>query len=154
MEKDGKQRLVVDCRASNFHFEDPEHVSLASGASLSSIEIPGGQDLWMSGVDICDAFYHMGLPSSLRPFFCLPRVRAGDLGITELGGQSLGPRDWVRPRFAVLPMGWSHALAFCQRVHETVLSERAGLCDSDRLVDGKVPPPLSLGVHAEYVDIF
>ena len=152
--KNGTQRLVVDCRGSNFHFDEPEHVALASGASLSSIEIPDGQELWISGVDICDAFYHMGLPSSLRPFFSLPRVRAGDLGITELQGHALGPRDWVRPRFAVLPMGWSHALAFCQRVHENVLLERAGLGDADRLVDGRAPPPLGPGMHAEYVDNF
>ena len=52
----------------------------------------------------------------------------------------------------MLPTGWSHAFAFCQRVHENILQEGAGLGDSDRLVDGKVPPSLCQGVHVEYVD--
>ncbi|CAK0867888.1 unnamed protein product [Prorocentrum cordatum] len=60
--KDGRQRLVIDCRGSNFGFAEPDKTSLASGGSFSSIELAPGEVLWTAGVDIADAFYNMGLP--------------------------------------------------------------------------------------------
>eukprot|EP00971_Amphidinium_carterae_P334000 6469061-Amphidinium_carterae.1 len=38
--KQNKQRLIIDCRASNCHFVDPPYTSLPTGDVLSSITIP------------------------------------------------------------------------------------------------------------------
>ena len=44
--KKGKaQRLVIDARGSNFWFVEPDSVSLASGSSLSSVELQPHEDL-------------------------------------------------------------------------------------------------------------
>ncbi|CAK0855455.1 unnamed protein product, partial [Prorocentrum cordatum] len=47
--KDGRQRLVIDCRGSNFRFAEPDKTSLASGGSFSSIELAPGEVLWTDG---------------------------------------------------------------------------------------------------------
>eukprot|EP00959_Pyramimonas_sp_CCMP1952_P422081 8842036-Pyramimonas_sp.AAC.1 len=60
----------------------------------------------------------MGLHVCPRSFFSLPRVGAGEIGASSLEGRPVGARDWSRPRFAVLLMGWSRALAYRQRVHD------------------------------------
>eukprot|EP00959_Pyramimonas_sp_CCMP1952_P094135 1969254-Pyramimonas_sp.AAC.1 len=90
------------------------------------MELQEGEQLWTGGVDIADAFYNMGLPSDLRRYFALPRLRAGDLGLKSVEGQSVLSRAWVRPCLAVMPMGWPHALDFCQKVHRTIVLERGG----------------------------
>eukprot|EP00959_Pyramimonas_sp_CCMP1952_P146326 3063205-Pyramimonas_sp.AAC.1 len=44
--KDGRQKLVLDCRASKFYFEDPEHVELSTEASVACLVLPEGEGLW------------------------------------------------------------------------------------------------------------
>ena len=66
--KDGRLRMVVDCRRSNCYFRDPHDVSLASGDALGRIEIHQGEELHIFSVDLKDAFYHIGLPMMLRSF--------------------------------------------------------------------------------------
>ncbi|CAK0803080.1 unnamed protein product, partial [Prorocentrum cordatum] len=78
--KDGRQRLVIDCRGSNFRFDEPEKTCLASGGSFSSIELAPGEVLWAAGVNVADAFYNVRLPSELRHLVALPRLRASQLG--------------------------------------------------------------------------
>ena len=149
--KNGSQRLVIDARASNFYFAEPDAVHLATGSSLALLELPEGSDLWIAAVDIADAFYNMSLPVCLRRFFVLPRFRAHQLSITEVGGTPVRPGDWIYPRLAALPMGWSHALWFCQQVHERAI-DGSSLSALTRIVDHRPPPSLEDGAHAEYVD--
>ncbi|CAK0816959.1 unnamed protein product, partial [Prorocentrum cordatum] len=152
--KDGRQRLVIDCRGSNFRFGEPDKTSLASGGSFSSIELAPGEVLWTAGVDIADAFYNMGLPPELRHLFALPRLRAAQLGVRELGGRPVPGRAWVRPCLAVLPMGWTHALDFCQRVHRNILLQKGGFESVPEVVDGMPTPPIQDGAYTAYVDNF
>ncbi|CAK0870850.1 unnamed protein product [Prorocentrum cordatum] len=150
--KNGRQRLIIDARASNSHFSEPDGVALATGAALSSIELGDGANLFVSAVDIQDAFYQMELPPELRKYFHLPRVQRQRL--REAGVAVQGGGVWARPRMAALPMGWAHALALRQQIHESALEEKSGLDPRLRVADGRVLPPLREGLHAAYVDNF
>ncbi|CAK0868150.1 unnamed protein product, partial [Prorocentrum cordatum] len=152
--KDGRQRLVIDCRGSSLHFAEPNKTSFASGASFSRMELQEGEQLWTGGVDIADAFYNMGLPGELRRYFALSRLRAADLGVEVVEGQSVSSRAWVRPCLAVLPMGWSHALDFCQRVHRSIVLEKGGLPGAAEIIDGRPPADVREGASTAYVDNF
>jgi hypothetical protein len=44
-------------------------------------------------------------------------LQARQAGVTAVGGQAVGAIQIVWPRLTVLPMGWSHALKLCRRVH-------------------------------------
>ncbi|CAK0904148.1 unnamed protein product [Prorocentrum cordatum] len=138
--KSGKQRLVVGARPANFWFGDPGGARLATGAALAAIELPDGANLWTASADIVDAFYNMQLPDAWRPCFALPPLDSWGLGREAAPGQPRAQRLW--PRLAVLPMGWPHALAVCQRV-SAAAADRAGL-----------PPGRRAGAHLVHVDNF
>ena len=148
--KSGKLRLIVDARRSNACFKEPDHVELATGEGLGALEMAAGSKVTIGMADLKDAFYHLSLPMQLRPYFSLPRVRAGSVGIDNIAGVDVAPGTWLTPRLAVVPMGWSWALYLCQSVHEC-LAERAGLGEANRIRDRK-PPPSSVCCHTQYVD--
>ena len=97
-----------------------------------------------------DAFYHLSLPQCLRDYFCLPSIRAKDVGISSLDGRRLKGDERLTPRLAVVPMGWSWALYMCQTIHESLALE-SGLTEEFRIRDRK-PPPDSTCCHTQYVD--
>ena len=120
--KDGRQRLVIDCRGSNMHFSEPDKTGLASGASFSAMELQEGEQLWTGAVDIADAFLQHGLADCSKTLLCSttsacrrPRpqerrrpVRAEpSLGAPVLGGFANGLD--ARSRF--LPEGAPNACA-------------------------------------------
>ena len=51
-------------------------------------------------------------------------------------------------------MGWSHALELCQKVHEFLVRDASEISPERAVVDRRMPPHLSSGAHAEYVDNF
>ena len=53
--------------------------------------------------------------------------------------------------FTVLPMGWSHALNFCEEVHTNALLEEEALTQDTTLRDSRPHCPLAAGIHTEYV---
>eukprot|EP00959_Pyramimonas_sp_CCMP1952_P468928 9494070-Pyramimonas_sp.AAC.1 len=61
----------MDCRLSNTHFDEPEDVNLATGATMGSIEVDSAAPVALGQVDIADAFYALALPSDLTRFFGL-----------------------------------------------------------------------------------
>ncbi len=148
--KQDKLRLIMDCRRSNCHFEDPLPVSLATGESLSRVESMADQPLYMASADLQNAFYTLEMPGELRKFFGLKAVRAGKLGVEELHGRAIGPNEWLHPVVKVVPMGWSWALWWCQSVHEKI-AERAGLTEAERLRD-RHPVTSDRFWHIQYVD--
>ena len=151
--KSGRQRLVVDARASNFWFGVPADVSLATGAALAALELPTGEYLYTAQGDIADAFYNMALPREWRPYFALPALPFWRLGLPPAGVPGIRAGSGVWPRLAALPMGWSHALSVCQAVAEDAAAA-AGLDPALRVVDGQAAPDLKSGTHLEYVDNF
>ncbi|CAK0834874.1 unnamed protein product, partial [Prorocentrum cordatum] len=149
--KNGKLRLVVDCRRSNCHFTEAGGVSLCTGEGLSAIELGANEDIFVGGADLSDAFYHMGLPKPLRKYFTFRPARAASVGRTEIGGRAVAAHEKVYPRLAVIPMGWSWALWMCQKIHERIM-EAAGSDPKFRITDKTCPPDLSQPCHTQYVD--
>ncbi|CAK0804389.1 unnamed protein product, partial [Prorocentrum cordatum] len=152
--KSGKQRMVVDCRRANCWFRRPASVALATGSSLGELAVPEGKELYVGHVDICDAFYHFGLPEAFRDYFALSSVKAGDLGTVRLRERPLQPGSRIWPVLAVLPMGWSHALYWCQTIHRSIVSSIPELSDVPFVSDKSVVPgaqPLAMTI---YVDNF
>ncbi|CAK0872357.1 unnamed protein product [Prorocentrum cordatum] len=154
--KNGKQRLIVDARLSNLCFASPDSVDLATGGSFASLEVDPGPPVCLAQVDIQDAFYHLLLPPELVPFFCLRPVTAGLAGVVELDGAPVSPTQLVYPHLRVVPMGWNHALWWCQRIHEFHAFRQPGVSLSNKLSDKK--PGVRLGrsgfAHTECVDNF
>ena len=71
-----KQRVIVDARLSNAHFEEPESVSLPSAQNLSDMHVNGQEMLHLCASDLKDAFYTMELPKELGKFFTLEPLLA------------------------------------------------------------------------------
>ncbi|CAE7219960.1 gag-pro-pol [Symbiodinium sp. CCMP2592] len=151
--KDGRLRMVVDCRRSNEWFAAPDKVNLATAEVLSRIDLGGVEgELYIATADLKDAFYHFELPSELRPYFGMRTVSAGDLGINMIGGRPVKSTTLLHPRLKVLPMGWSHALWWCQTIHQRIVSQ-VGATASRSLEDrAAVPAPQCM--HLEYVGNF
>lgn len=114
--KDGAQRLIADARESNCFFTPSDAVDLASGGTLGNMELPDGSELYVGVADLVSAFFHIECPVELRPYFCLQGIRARHLHITELNGVPVHSDQIVYPRLRIMPMGFSHALFFCQMV--------------------------------------
>lgn len=129
--KSGKQRLVIDARLANMHFEKPEKVQLATGSTFSRVEVGPGPEVEVGEVDISDAFYHIELMPCLRPYFALEGVKAEDVGIQEIEGKKVSRGQIIYPVLKVCPMGWSLALWLCQAAHQYVVDQCPGIHPSD-----------------------
>ncbi len=119
--KGGRQRMVLDCRLANCWFGPPAHCDLPTSASFTKVELGSNDELSISQFDLLNAFYQLGLPIELRPYFSLPEAPAKLFGISSLEGCYLGPEDLVVPRLRVVPMGWSHALNWCQDLFKNII---------------------------------
>ena len=103
--KGGKLRMILDCRRSNCHFTTPKDIKLATGESMSRMELrPQGQ-LYIASADLQNAFYTMAMPGTLQKFFGLRKVQAGELGVSGIASSEVQPTSWVYTRVAVIPMG-------------------------------------------------
>ena len=152
--KSGKQRLVIDARLANLHFDAPEKVHLATGATFANVEVDGGPAIEVGGVDIADAFYHLELVPELREFFALPGLRAGDVGLSHLNGKPVDVEKIVYPCLRVVPMGWTHALWLCQAAHEHIVNHCPEVDMKLRCGDKMPVPELKDYIHTQYVDNF
>ncbi|CAK0906068.1 unnamed protein product, partial [Prorocentrum cordatum] len=137
--KTGKQRLVVDCRATDRRFRRCPYLPMGTGSSWGEILLEDDADLWVSLSDIKDYFYACGIDDDLSSYFCLDDV-PGWL-VSELEGNDsrfshFYGRDAVAPAFRVLPMGFSWSFYLAQIVHSSVvkgvLPDTAGLVLQDR----------------------
>jgi len=152
--KSGKLRLVIDARRSNCWFRESDSVDLATGTSLGEIHVEPGDTMYIGHVDICDAFYHFGLPVELRQYFGLDEVRAADVGITQIDGIAVRPDELVFPLLTVLPMGWTHALKWCQSLHERIMDGVGGLGAEQYLHDRSDVHSVKNTMYTIYVDNF
>jgi hypothetical protein len=107
--KNGKQRMVLDARRSNCWFVRAEGVSLCTGSSLANIELGSDDTLYVGQADLSNAFYHIGLPEALRPYFGLKQVRhlRAPADLRHMLGHCTAQS--VHPRLRVTPMGFSWA---------------------------------------------
>eukprot|EP00971_Amphidinium_carterae_P342539 6481883-Amphidinium_carterae.1 len=116
------------------HFRKPRGVELCTGSGLGGIELGEQEKLYCASVDVKNAFYNIALPEPLRDLFCLKPLRAEVLGITEIDNVPVQRHQLIYPQLTVLPMGFSWALYYAQRVHRAILS-RAGFVDECFITD-------------------
>lgn len=150
--KDGRLRMVADCRRSNCWFSSPDSVKLCTAEALSRISLEPGSHLNISTADLKDAFYHFELPLQLRGYFGMRSLRAGDVSLDSLDGKALNASDVIYPRLKVLPMGWTHALWWCQTIHQRIVSSIGA--NHTNLLEDKSSVPSGDCMHLEYVDNF
>ncbi|CAK0818286.1 unnamed protein product, partial [Prorocentrum cordatum] len=147
--KNGKQRLVLDCRLINILFHHAPVMEIGALDCLSGLEVPRGRQVFAASADIEACFYQCGGLGSLIEFFCLPGISVAEA--THLGFDVTGlfhdAKMKLHVALNVLPMGWSWAFWFVQRVHLEML-RRAGI-DSSRLALGGWPLPLLEGGPVE-----
>ena len=107
--KNGKLRLVLDCRQVNRSFREPPHISMGTLAALSEIMLEDGDTLYISQADVKDCFWQCKLPHALARFFALRKVPGSWLlarGIDTVEGMPISSGDRVSPVVCCLPMGW------------------------------------------------
>jgi len=130
--KDGTDslRLIIDARSANERFVDPPHIELPTPDLLSRLVTDRSRPLFVAKADL-DNFYHrLRLPEWMRPYFALPAVRAGEVGLSGsiivLEGHRITLRssDIIYPACVTLPMGWSHSVFVAQRAHEHLIDTR------------------------------
>ena len=141
--KDGRQRLILDCRGVNRRFQEPPAMSMAAGASWGQLHLPKQSTLFVAQSDIKDYFYSLAMPSSLQRLFAMPGIPAELLRLWKvpehLGGNAVSGGE-VYPCLRVVPMGWSWAMWIAQRVHTEQCLIGSGL-SPDRLIHDKSPAP-------------
>ena len=141
--KDGRQRLIMDCRGVNMRFRPPPGVALAAGYSWSQLQLGSKDKLHVAQSDIKDYFYALGLPEDLQPFFCLPGIPVEMLEHFGVPGQQrvgLEDAEVCFPMLQVVPMGWNWAMWVAQRVHQhqSMIASNLSL---DRILVDKMPAP-------------
>ena len=57
--KNGRQRLILDCRAANKRFKKPPPLALGAGSAWSQVSIPEDSTLYLAQSDIKDYFYSL-----------------------------------------------------------------------------------------------
>ena len=55
--KNGKLRLVLDCRASNQFFRPPPDIAMSAGYSFAQLELEPEDTMYVAQSDIQDYFY-------------------------------------------------------------------------------------------------
>ena len=130
LKKDGRHRLILDCRPVNRLFRAPPGVDLLTGEGFARVEVAADEDeamrasieklLLVLGVaDVSDCFHRLRFGShpvmeKLKRFFAYPAVRAGDVKVTSIGGVAISADTMIFPLAESLPMGWSWSLFFAQ----------------------------------------
>jgi len=129
VDKDGKsERLIIDARRANSMFRPPPSVFLPSPDVLSHLVIDESSQLFI-GTDDLDNFYHrIKLPTKWVPYFGLPRVKASNVGLSDLFGDI-----YLHPCCLTLPMGFSHSVFLAQSAHEHLIYTYTPLLWEDRI---------------------
>ena len=126
---DGSIRFVVDGRRANACFVPPPKMELPGPDLLARLQVDPDREFFVAKIDL-DNFYHrIRVPEWLQPYFALPPVRAGDVGL----GDKYGPDTLVYPCCTTLPMGWSHSAHLAQAVHTHTLDSRTSIKQTDRI---------------------
>ncbi|CAK0886886.1 unnamed protein product, partial [Prorocentrum cordatum] len=128
---------------------------LLAKRSYTGEKVDPGPPACLAQVDIQDAFLPSP-PPELVSLFCLRPVTAGLAGVGELDGAPVSPSQLVYPHLRVVPMGWNHALRWCQRTHEYHAFRQPGVTPANKLSDKKPGVRLDRSgfAHTEYVDNF
>lgn len=147
--KNGKQRLILDCRGVNRRFRSPPSMSLSAGYSWAQLQVPDHKQLYVAQSDIKDYFYSLAMPEELQTLFSMPGIPSSLLRLWSVPAARGGDcnREGVSfPCLRVVPMGWSWAMWLSQRVHQQQCLVASGLSVERLLTDRRPPPSLEGGV--------
>ena len=165
--KNGKIRLILDCRRANILFLEPPGVDLVTSEGLSRIEVENenGDDsdlmaalrVFLGSADVADCFHRMRLKGKIRRYFCWPPILAGSVGISFADGKRVEADEWIWPMSNCLPMGWTWSLHFAQLANATRMALLPCLDRSLALTDRGAPLVLRADgreetAHYVYVD--
>ena len=89
--KAGKQRLVLDCHASNELFFAAPYTEIASAESFASIEVEKHDLLYIAAADVEACFYQVAIPPAFSRYFCLKCVSTDEARLTGLDRCDGGP---------------------------------------------------------------
>ncbi len=120
-------RLIMNLIPSNSTMLQVEGLvkELPTITQYLSIVVETGETLTFSQSDMTSAFYLFGLPEGWKRFLCFNLRACGhELGLEDNG--------WYYLSCAVLPMGWSSAVAVMQEIF-TELLLRGGLPESSQV---------------------
>ncbi|CAK0823926.1 unnamed protein product, partial [Prorocentrum cordatum] len=146
-----RQRLIFDTRAANQDFADPGYTQLPTAGAWNGLTPRPGDKLFLSQVDVDNAFYRILLPPGLSRRFVLPAVSRRAL-LAARPGLVLPEGGEISGFLRVLPMGWTWSLYFCQSMVETAV-RRSGFPDSRLVRDRHTTLDVRSGkVAAVYVD--
>ena len=120
--KDGRQRIILDCRPCNRKFQDSPGTDLITGKSVSEFEIIDENFMRSSlcvhfgcaDVDAC--FHSMRLHFEMCEYFCRKSIEAKWLGDLDIEGALVPSNGSVYSTQVSLPMGFSWATFFAQSV--------------------------------------
>ena len=125
--KNGKLRLIVDCRQVNAVFKTPPKGHVVSSAVFGDIEQHINEQMYIAESDIRDFFYRLGIGDEMSDFFALEPVSVEQLRplltpdeLNKWGHLLTGHE--VYPCLRVLPMGFSWSFYIAQEAHRHVTS--------------------------------
>ena len=72
--KDGRIRLIIDCRPGNQRMKPCSKMVMGGSSAWSNVQIPTDATLFTAQYDVEAYFYRIGIPSGLGRLFCLPEV--------------------------------------------------------------------------------
>lgn len=104
------------------------------------------QRLYFGQYDLADAFYQFGIPQEWSPLFGLPPLDVSSW--PQLRGAAVG--KLLYPQLCVLPMGWTHALYWRERIHCEILPRH--IPRGSFLSDLRPATPLQNSSVSVYVD--
>ena len=154
--KSGQLRLIFDTRKLNESFKTPPTTDWPSADAFTRTEFVEDSQFYIGSGDLANAFYTLAVPNDLAEMFTMPAIEAGKVGIFNVGGTAVEAGTILLPYITVLPMGWSWALHFCQKVLEHGISQ-AGF-DHKQFIGDKRETVVLEQLHdlavAAYVDNF
>ena len=111
----------MDGRPWNSKPRRPPQVHLATAGAFSELRTPVGQKVYVSSLDVQNAFYNFRIPHWLGMYYGLDPLVASKVGLTSIDNVHISGSQLVYPCMAVLPMGCSWAVYWCQEAHLAIL---------------------------------
>ena len=112
----GGLRMIVDARPANEKFLAAPVMPLGGSSSWSGFSLRETESLQIAQYDVESYFYRCGIPDEVGRHFCLPAVDSKFASGLFPDG-SFDPALPIYPFMKVIPMGWSWAMWFAQRIH-------------------------------------
>ena len=153
VEKDESSiRLIIDARPANERFVDPPHVELPTPSTLAALHVPPSASLFVAKIDLSNFYHQLRLPDAWTPYFCLPSINSEEARSIGMPSNFFcSHTSFIYPMCLTLPMGFSHAVALAQLVHEHVLYSCGALAKSDNILNLSAPL-LDHPLHLLYID--